>query len=144
MMKALKACMAVLAIGLATGCLEKPAPWVPDGLLPDAAADAETLTGDGLATGDLADVGGDVLPVDGEVQGQELSDGAGEAGDTTMADGSDMVELEVLPDTDAPEVVQPGPLLKGPSFCPGIGGAWGTRPYRAWVSWHRNVLVKED
>lgn len=111
-MKAPRGCMAVLVVVLATGCLEKPAPWVPgNGFLPDAAADAETVTGDGLVTADLADVGGDKLPADTEVRGQELLDGDGGPDDKTAPDEWDAVDSEVLLDAELPEVTTGAPML---------------------------------
>ena len=143
-MDAQKGCMAVLMVVLATGCLEKPAPWVPgDGMLQDAVVDGEAAVGDGPIAGDLPkDL--DLSLFDGDATRQELSDGDGLPDDKSTPEVADTAFLDMLPDADLPEVVGEGPVLRGAIVCPGIGGAWEGRPYRVSVTWHRNTFVKGE
>jgi len=143
-MEAAKACMAAMAVVLAGGCLEKPERWVPDGLLPDTVLDGETGSRDGRVTGDLADLGGSDLAPDADVHPADLPDGDLGPEDGLAPEAGETVELEVLPDADVPEVVPEGSVARGTVVTPGIGGAWGERPFRACVSWHRNTLVKGE
>ena len=116
--------MAVLVVVIATGCPERPDPWVPDGV-----SDGETLVGD--VAGDLADVMVETGPPDVDAL---RPDGDAHGLDRYDPDG-------VMEDETGLEVVPEGPVLRGPAVCPGIGGSWQLRPYRASVGWHRNVFM---
>jgi len=116
----------VATVALSVGCLEKPAPWVPDGVL-----------GDGVGAGEV-----DVRAADG---GPELLTDVGEIGpDIELPDFDGVAELDVPPDEDVPEVVPTPLLLRGPSVCPGASGAWQGTAYRSTVGWHRNTLMREE
>ena len=116
-MKAAKACMAVLVVVITTGCLEKPAPWVPgDGLLEDAPADSETMGGEGGVSGDLADLGDSELAPDADVPPADVPDGDSAPKDKVGPEAGELAELEVMPDTDVPPVAPGGPVLLPGAF----------------------------
>ena len=111
-MKAAKGCMAVLVVVLATGCLEKPALWVPgDGLLEDAPANSETMGGEGGVSGDLADLGGSELAPDADVPLADVPDGDSAPEDKVGPEAGELAELEVMPDADVPPVEAGPPVL---------------------------------
>jgi hypothetical protein len=149
MMKAAKACRAVLVVVIATGCLEQSAPFVPgDGLLEDALADGETMGGEGLVGGDACR-GGSPCPPDADAQGPDQQDWDLQPGDKMGPHDWETGDAcrggsPCPPDADVPEVVPEGAVLKGAVVTSGIGGAWESRPYRASVSWHRNTFVKGE
>ncbi len=121
-MKRMRSCWLVLVVVLASGCLEKPAPWKPDGWgLPDSVLDGEMLTGDGIVTGDLADVVADTLPPDGDAHGQDWWDTDGAPDDKTGPEVGDTVELEVHSDADVPPVTPGAPVL-----FPGVFSGWSS------------------
>ena len=116
-MKRVRSCWLVLVVVLASGCLEKPAPWVPpgDGVLGDGVSDGEMLTGDGVVAGDLADV-------------HECGSGnaeCGTAGDWDSApdqagpEAGETVDMDGPADADAPPVPPDTPVL-----LPGVFSGW--------------------
>jgi hypothetical protein len=114
-MKLMSRCVVLVTIALAAGCLAKPAPWTPDGLIGD-------------------DMGGEV-----EIR---RTDGALDFVATDIL--GEIENLDVPAETDNLEVV-PAPLLvPGPSICPGRSGGWQGTAYRATISWHRNMLMMEE
>ena len=116
-MKRVRSCWLVLVVVLASGCLEKPAPWVPpgDGVVGDGGSDGEMLTGDGVVVGDLADV-------------QECGSGNAECGtagdwdaaaDQTGPEVGETVDVDGLADADVPPVTPGAPVL-----LPGVFSGW--------------------
>jgi len=129
MMRAADVWMVVVVVALAAGCLEKPSPWVPDGRLPDGVPDGEVLVGDGTVSCDLPDTVTDIWHSEGDVDEGDLLENDGGRHDLAGLD-MDIAEIE------------PGwPVARGAAICPGHGGSWTGRPYRASVTWHGNVLV---
>ncbi len=133
------------------GCLRGPPAYVPGDAPADAgisdtvargepgidAPVAADATPDAPALAEVWDVPGDQLPVDG----WEI-DAVLDLDSTVEPDEADVQE-EIASDV-APEVV-PGPLQAGGAVvCPGVSGEWPQGPFGSSVTWHRNVLVREE